>query len=174
MLENDLVYDESLLDSMLIPNKIAIAKMQPWLNGTCVTINQSLDVKAFIPGSIRPSKEIKYKTVNIYSISQKSWNLIIERLDKQILENKVNNYYETVFADMIADGSLSFKATSFDNKPWYEIDTIEDLKVAEKLFHVPNHKIPKPVIPSFPELLNNKLRGKIIPTPKAIRILNAT
>lgn len=35
---------------------------------------------------------------------------------------------------MIADGSLSFEHVSFDGKPWYEIDTIEDLAEAETLF----------------------------------------
>ncbi len=46
----------------------------------------------------------------------------------------VNCYYETVFAEMIKEGSLALKSISFDHKPWYEIDTIEDLVEAEKLF----------------------------------------
>jgi NDP-sugar pyrophosphorylase family protein len=35
---------------------------------------------------------------------------------------------------MIADGSLSLEFVSFDRKPWYEIDTVEDLAEAENLF----------------------------------------
>ena len=35
---------------------------------------------------------------------------------------------------MVVDGSLSLQAVSFDHKPWYEVDTIEDLAEAEKLF----------------------------------------
>jgi choline kinase len=46
---------------------------------------------------------------------------------------------------MIADGSLSFDMVSFDSKPWYEIDTIEDLAKAEKLFPLYNHTITKTV-----------------------------
>jgi len=170
LLESDLVYDDSLLDNMLTPNKIAVAKMQPWLNGTCVIINNSLDVKAFIPGNDSDSSEIKYKTVNIYSISQISWNLIVKRLDEQISKNNVNSYYETVFADMVADGSLSFKAALFDNKPWYEIDNIEDLRVAEKIFNVANYNISNPSIPSISKLLNDKRLGVIMPIPKVIRV----
>jgi L-glutamine-phosphate cytidylyltransferase len=134
LLESDLVYDESLLDSMLTPNKIAVAKMHAGLNGSCVTINQSFRVKVFLTGSMNPVNETKYKTVNIYSLSLNSWKLVIKRLQKHILENKVNSYYETVFAEMVVDGSLSFDTSSFDSKPWYEIDTIYDLKQAEKLF----------------------------------------
>ena len=37
---------------------------------------------------------------------------------------------------MIDDKSLSLKSVSFDNKPWYEIDTIHDLAEAEKLFPI--------------------------------------
>ena len=35
---------------------------------------------------------------------------------------------------MIDDGSLNLDSVSFDEKPWYEIDTVEDLMKAEKLF----------------------------------------
>ena len=35
---------------------------------------------------------------------------------------------------MVAQKSLSLKAISFDGKPWYEIDTLEDLASAERLF----------------------------------------
>lgn len=136
LLESDLVFDNSLLDTMLFPDRIAVAKMQPWMNGTCVTINQSQQVKGFLTGNVPPPPlgENIYKTVNIYSISLISWYEIVKRLDKRISEGKVNDYYETIFAEMIADGSLSFEAVFFDDKPWCEIDTIEDLAKAEKLF----------------------------------------
>jgi hypothetical protein len=52
----------------------------------------------------------------------------------------VNDYYETVFAEMVADGSLSLQAVSFDGKPWYEIDTIEDLSAAEEMFLADRYK----------------------------------
>ena len=35
---------------------------------------------------------------------------------------------------MVGDGSLSLQAISFDNRPWYEIDTLGDLTEAAKLF----------------------------------------
>jgi len=76
-----------------------------------------------------------------YSISGNSWHEIIKRLDKHILDGKVNDYYETVFAEMIADGSLSFENVSFDGKPWYEIDTVEDLEAAENLFFADDYTI---------------------------------
>ena len=157
LLESDLVFDESLLDGMLYPDRIAVAKMQPWMNGTSVTIDRSQQVKAFWAGNADSFGEIKYKTVNIYSISLNSWYEIVKRLDQHISGGKVNGYYETVFAEMIVDGSLFFKAVSFDGKPWYEIDTLEDLAQAEKLFFADNYATMKTVALSHPDFLNREL-----------------
>jgi len=157
LLESDLVFDESLLDTMLYPDRIAVAKMQPWMNGTCVTINKSQQVKVFLAGNADSFGEITYKTVNIYSISLTSWHRIVKNLDRHISDGKVNDYYETVFAEMIADGSLSFEIVSFDGKPWYEIDTIEDLAKAEELFLPDNYTTPKTVTLSHPNIFNMEL-----------------
>ena len=172
LLESDLVFDESLLDDMLYPDRIAVAKMQPWMDGTCVTINQSQQVKAFWAGNAYSFGAIKYKTVNIYSISLNSWHCIVKKLDQHISEGKVNDYYETVFAEMIADGSLFFKIVSFDGKPWYEIDTIEDLAEAEKLFSSDNYTPTEFVTLSHPDFLNMELINAVTPPLEATGILN--
>ncbi len=155
LLESDLVFDNSLLDAMLFPDRIAVAKMQSWMNGGCVTINKSQYVKAFLAGNADSFGELKHKTVNIYSISLSSWYRIVKRLDKRISDGKVNDYYETIFAEMIADGSLSFETVSFDGNPWYEIDTIEDLAEAEKLFLSGNDTTTKLVTLSHHDFLIN-------------------
>ncbi len=150
LVESDLVFDVSLLDDMCFPDRIAVARMQPWMNGSTVTIDQSQDVKKFQKGIAGPFDEIRYKTVNIYSFSRSSWHSITERLNQYISAGRVNDYYETVFADMVADGSLSLKTVSFDSKRWYEIDTVKDLAEAEKLFSadksetiIPNNITPR-------------------------------
>ena len=152
LLESDLVFDKSLLNKMLYPNRIAVAKMQPWMNGTYVTINQSQRVKSFFVGNPAPLGMIQYKTVNIFCISLSSWHCIIKKLDQHISDGNINDYYETIFMEMIAAGSLSFKIVSFDSKPWYEIDTIEDLAKAEKLFSLYNHTTTKTVSVAKPVL----------------------
>lgn len=134
LVESDLVFDVSLLDDMCCPDRIAVARMQPWMNGSTVTINQFKQVKAFQSDTASFSNEIRYKTVNIYSFSRFSWRAISKRLDQYISAGRVHDYYETVFAGMVADGSLSLQTVSFDSKPWYEIDTIADLAKAENLF----------------------------------------
>lgn len=134
LFESDLVITTSLLDEMIFPDRMAVAHMQPRLNGTTVTISSSKQVTKFQKGTTKNYTGTRYKTVNIYSFSLSSWKAIIKKLNQYISEGTVNCYYETVFAEMVKDGSLALKSVSFDHKPWYEIDTIEDLAEAEKLF----------------------------------------
>ncbi|MBI9108411.1 MAG: phosphocholine cytidylyltransferase family protein [Spirochaetales bacterium] len=140
LVESDLVFDESLLSEMIYPDRIAAAYMQPWMNGTCVTFNEDNKVDAFLADDAECFGRNKYKTVNIYSISFESWLKILTRLNEFIKDGNVNDYYEKVFADMVAEGKLSFEKVSFDDKAWYEIDNLEDLAIAEKLFSVENTK----------------------------------
>jgi choline kinase len=134
LIESDLVFDPALLTDMLYPDRIAVARMKPWLNGSTVTIKNSGKVNAFHIDEINASDEVRYKTVNIYSLSLESWQRVIKKLDQYVSEGKVNTYYETVFRQMVAEKNLSFKAVFFDSKPWYEIDTMADLTAAEKIF----------------------------------------
>ncbi|WP_342304839.1 phosphocholine cytidylyltransferase family protein [Methanolobus sp. ZRKC5] len=134
LIESDLIFDVALLDGMCSPDRIAVGCMQPWMNGSTVTASGSHHVKKFQSGIAGPLDEIRYKTVNIYSFSLPSWNSIKERLGQYISAGKVNDYYETVFAEMVSDGSLSLETVSFDSKRWYEIDTVSDLEKAKRLF----------------------------------------
>jgi len=168
LLESDLVFDDSLLVDMLYPDRLAIAKMLPSLNGTFITLTQSQYVKAFWAAGSDSLGERQYKTVNIYSLSLNSWRGVVERLNQRIADGKVNDYYEVVFAEMIADGRLSFKSVSFDAMPWYEIDTLQDLKQAEKLFSFRDSMSRKAVTRSLPGLLDLKL-VKVDTAPLEIR-----
>ena len=143
LLESDLVFDESLLEDMLYPDSIAVASLQPWMNGTCVTIGDDQRVKSFLTGGKSAHGPSKYKTVNIYGISRSSWHRIETQLDKRIAHGQVQDYYEVVFADMVASGDLSFDTVSFDHKPWYEIDTIDDLANAEQIFISASYELAK-------------------------------
>lgn len=130
LIESDLVFDPEMLKDMLQPDRIAVSKLQPWMNGTTVTINRQHKIKAFQKDIQKPDDHHHYKTVNIYSLSSLTWQLVCKRLDHHISNNMVNGYYETIFADMATDGCLSCTPVFFDADRWYEIDTIADLHAA--------------------------------------------
>jgi len=133
LVESDLVFESSQLEGLLYPNKTAISRMQPWMNGTTITMDSLNRVRAFGVGSNGYTEGTRYKTVNIYSLSASSWQNVIEQLEFYISSGKVNEYYEVVFKEMIADGSLSMKGVFFDPEFWYEIDTPTDLVNAERI-----------------------------------------
>ncbi len=131
LIESDLVFNEEMLEGMLYPDRIAVAGFQPWMDGTTVTINNRKEIGAFYFGTHKHDAG-HYKTVNIYSLSSSTWQLVRARLDTYISKNMVNCYYETIFADMVSEGCLSFRPVLFDVNCWHEIDTIADLRAAEQ------------------------------------------
>jgi NDP-sugar pyrophosphorylase family protein len=50
-----------------------------------------------------------------------------------ISSGRVNEYYEVVFKEMIADGSLFMDGVVFDPERWYEIDTPADIVHAQRM-----------------------------------------
>jgi NDP-sugar pyrophosphorylase family protein len=134
LIESDIVFDASLLGDMLYPDSIAVSHMLPWMNGSTVTINSSRRLLKLNVGHHEIPDRSEYKTVNIYSFSLPTWRLFEEQLERHISTGRVNDYYETVLAEMIADGSISFKPVFFNAARWYEIDTLSDLHESELIF----------------------------------------
>ena len=133
LMESDLIFDAPMIENLLIPDRIAIARLQPWMEGTTVSIDNRHRVQSFCCGDSGPPRGIQYKTVNIYSLSQVAWQLVWERLNKHISANRVNSYYEAVFAELTREGLLSFAPVFFGSNRWYEIDTLDDLHAAERM-----------------------------------------
>ena len=136
LVECDLVFDPSMLNEMMQPNKIAISNILPWMNGTTVELNKDRSVTSFEVGQDKNNTP-RYKTVNIYSLSLDSWDKVVDRLSGYISGERLGEYYEVVFADMIADDSLNFDAVLFNENRWYEVDRVEDLNAAELMFPAP-------------------------------------
>ena len=133
LIESDLVFDEALFAEMLHPDRAAISRQLPWMNGTTVTLD-ARGIAAFCLGEMSRADATHYKTVNIYSFSRETWRAVCARLDGYIAAKRTGDYYESVFAEMVADGSLALAPVLFDADGWYEIDTLEDLAAAEVVF----------------------------------------
>jgi len=134
LIESDLVFDSHLLGQMRIRDRIAIARHQSPLLGTTVSINEFGRVLSFRIGADPSAPQLGHKTVNVYSLSKATWLEVVRRLDKRIAAGKVHDYYEVVFAEMVAEGLLALQSVSFDEGRWCEIDTLDDLRTAERIF----------------------------------------
>jgi len=148
LVESDLVFEASMLEDMLHPDKIAISRIRPWMKGSTVMVGPGRRVSTFHVGSGGENDAARYKTVNIYSLSTQTWRKVVARLNSYISDGRVGEYYEAVFAEMVADGTLSFEAVYFDPDRWYEVDTVNDLVEAKLLF--PVIKKTSPALATFP------------------------
>ncbi len=137
LLESDLFFDTSLLGPMLRPDSIAVSTIQPWMTGSTVELDQQRRVISMDVGADARRNNSSLKTVNIYSLSADTWRHVTERLDRHITAGNVGDYYETVFAELIDEGTLSLRPVLFDDEQWYEIDTLADLQEAERILRDP-------------------------------------
>jgi len=162
LIESDLIFEASLLEALLIPDRIAVSRILPWMNGTTIAMDSSGDVAFFHKTPTTPALpkvrveglcDSAYKTVNICSLSRATWSQVLPRLEKAVADGRVNEYYEAVFAEMVDDGSLSFECVLFDPSQWYEVDTLEDIPGAERIGRRTGSRIARSVRPFLPASL---------------------
>ena len=72
--------------------------------------------------------------MNDFLNSKNHKKFIQPRVNKLVKSGFHQSYYEQAFATLIEKNSFPIKVIKFDNDAWYEIDTIEDLEEAKKLF----------------------------------------
>ena len=133
LVESDLIFAPSLIGELLLPDRIAVSRILPWMNGTTITMDSAGQVTSFHEHRTALPRDDEYKTVNIYSFSRSTWRRVFQRLDRAITDARVNEYYEVVLKEMVADGSLSLECVVFDSDRWYEVDAMRDLPGAERI-----------------------------------------
>jgi L-glutamine-phosphate cytidylyltransferase len=139
LVESDLVFDKELLGPLLEPDRIAVSRQLPWMGGTTVTLDAGGNVDAFYPPPPGVYGEHctdadHFMAVNICSLSRAVWGEVGERLDVHVAAGQTGDFYESVFQEMVADGSMAPNAVVFPSRRWYEIDTLADLAAAELVF----------------------------------------
>ena len=138
LLEGDLIFTWDAFKNMLLPDRIAVDNYEPYMDGTLVDIDQNNNVNKFILKSDQTSKvniNDLYKTVNIYSFNHSLFNkFVVPKLNNLVRSGQKHVYYEQAIAQAVSEDNYLLKAINFNKTSWYEIDTEEDLKNAEKLF----------------------------------------
>jgi choline kinase len=135
LLECDLFFKERALSNMLDPNKVAVSNVRPWMKGTTVSVDSDRRITNFRVGN--HAEPLEFKTVNVYSFSMATWNAMRPRIEQRIRLGGINDYYEVILSEMIADGDRSFEAVDFPEDDWHEIDDLDDLRAAERAVSTP-------------------------------------
>ncbi len=140
LLESDLVFDHELLSGLLVPDRIAVAALRSNMGGTTVSLDCDNRVVAFTVGrTTKPGARV-FKTVNIYSLSRKTWEQVVARLERYVAAGNVHEYYEVVFEQLVGEDRIAFEGVHFDRERWVEIDCLKDLHVAETRFDPHHHR----------------------------------
>jgi histidinol-phosphate/aromatic aminotransferase/cobyric acid decarboxylase-like protein/choline kinase len=149
LLESDLIFDDAILRAAVDcsdPNVALVSKYETWMDGTMVRIDDERNILAFITKkAFRYSDtDSYYKTVNIYKFSRE---FIAEHylpfLEAYIKVLGENEYYEQVLRVLTLIDSAGIKALPITGLPWYEIDDVQDLRIAETIFATPEEKLLK-------------------------------
>lgn len=149
LLESDLIFEDSIIESAVkshYKDCALVSKYEAWMDGTMVRIDDDSNIINFIPKKAFKYSDIDsyYKTVNIYKFSKDFIiNTYIPFLEAYIKVLGENEYYEQVLRVItLIDGS-EIKALPITGKHWYEIDDVQDLRIAEAIFAEPEERLKK-------------------------------
>ena len=145
LLEGDLVFEPELLQRLTQtrePNVAIVERFQPYMDGTVILTNglpanglwaSRMVLKAHQGDDFDYASA--FKTVNIYKLSQELLqDQIVPQLDSYVAQQRYDQYYEAVFADLIAKDAMRLAVLCAAPNKWAEVDTWEDLQAAEELF----------------------------------------
>lgn len=149
LLESDLIFEDSVLKAAVesgYENCALVSKYETWMDGTMVRINDDNDIVNFIP-----KKDFKYsdtgsyyKTVNVYKFSRHFIvNHYLPFLEAYIKVLGENEYYEQVLRVITLIDKCGIKALPITGMHWYEIDDVQDLRIAETIFATPEERLRK-------------------------------
>ncbi len=149
LIESDLIFEDSLFDMILAcedRNVALVDKYESWMDGTMVRLDEDRNIVNFIPKKAFKYSDIDhyYKTVNIYKFSKEfSANIYMPFLEAYTRALGNNEYYEQVLRVITLIDSCDLKALPLTGQKWYEIDDVQDLRIAEALFAEADDKLKK-------------------------------
>lgn len=140
LFESDIIFEDAVIDAIMDDPRDTLAlvdKYEPWMDGTCIRINEEDEIVKFVPGKNFDfnATDGYYKTVNIYKFSKHfSQSYYVPFLDAYQAALGENEYYEQVLRVIAMLDEPVIKAKRLDGQKWYEIDDVADLNIAESIF----------------------------------------
>ena len=143
LLEGDMFFEKKIIDLLLSnksENSMVVDHFMPLLNGTVVEINKSnLVTGIYLKDDQKPYKDFdytnKFKTVNIYKLSKNFLQCkFVPVLKKFIEDGEVNSFYEKILKQVFDNGGIELSVAIVKGHRWFEIDTLDELKMAEEVF----------------------------------------
>jgi len=140
LFESDVFFEQPLLRRLVEckhPNVMLVDRWRREMNGTVVELGGHDYVKEmYLKTQQGQGFDFgdKFKTVNFYKLSASyAGKSFLAKLDRHIRRKDVNVYYEQIIKEDIDEGH-SFYGLKAGSSRWWEIDTPEDVRLANGLF----------------------------------------
>ncbi len=134
LVESDIYLSPGVLEPLRRSDQILVAPYTSEMDGTGITMGaeglaEEMVIRAHLA---RPdSVTSMHKTVNFYSFSQATWQLYREALTRWVDEERLDQYYEAVLAELINEGVVKMYGADIGAKGWAEVDDAKDLAALE-------------------------------------------
>ena len=142
LIESDIILDSEVLNQFKYPDRIALDLFCKFKhNGTTATVDELNNLEDLYIKTSPPDDQCIYKTVNIYSFSNTTWQLLTDEIESNIQRGNVNCFYEKAIQKLIKSRSLKLKMVNFSDVWWDEIDTPDDLLRVQDAIHKRNELV---------------------------------
>lgn len=147
LLEGDIFFRASVITALDAQSGreclAVVSPLTPLMEGTFAEVDAHGLIRQF--GSSKADDHLTadrpLKTANIYYLSaQFCKKYLIGELERNVRNNRLNDYYEVTFKTACTQG-MGFKAIEVDPGTWIEIDNLYDLRIASYQFSEHKHAL---------------------------------
>ncbi|MBS1640273.1 MAG: phosphocholine cytidylyltransferase family protein [Bacteroidetes bacterium] len=136
ILEGDVFFEYSILEGMSDNDIVWIGDSSIKSMDGCYLIsknNKVAEIKILNKDEMKNDGEVVYsKSVGLLTLRAKQVPNIIAMLQRGIKEKKEKLYYDLIIAENIKN--LDITLHDIAGKKWFEIDSVEDLKICQRIF----------------------------------------
>ncbi|QQO35626.1 phosphocholine cytidylyltransferase family protein [Bradyrhizobium diazoefficiens] len=142
LLEGDVFFEKDALRYLLLgpaADMAAVAPFDELMEGSAVLLSDSGFISAFrmkqTAANIAADGPSLFKTMNLLRFSASTLReTIVPALDDIIASGARQAYIEELLADLVERRGLKLAVARCDDLKWYEVDSIDDLRAAERIF----------------------------------------
>lgn len=140
VLEGDVFFEPAILARLLASRHANVGAVAPFtdaLSGSAVTLTDEGQIDRFLMN--RTAADCNgvelFKTVNLYRFSAATLReRIVPALDAAMLAGEQRCYVEQILSRLIDARGLTLNAALCGDLDWFEIDSADDLRIAETIF----------------------------------------
>jgi choline kinase len=143
ILEGDVFFERVLLNRLVAsryPDVAAVAPFTELLSGSAVTLTEGGFVKRILMNQTTADQNGTqlFKTVNLYRFSANTLSEhVVPALESAVAAGECRWYIEQVLTRLVDSGALELNTAICGDLNWFEIDSTEDLRIAESIFAPP-------------------------------------